>query len=320
MRPYFAFDRVLQGVLDVTGPDLRGDLSAGHRRAECGIRRFASTRCWTRAGWSGACIWTSIPRPNKATNAYTQHGSAGRGGQAHSRGRARRQSARRTARRSRSDDARRGAHALPRVRPRRASAGRRPSAVVRPEQRRVWSATSSRRPRRCSRNGSGIRRRWRPSRRTIRPDEPIPAALVMQMRRASEFGQGLEVRSQMVLARVVAVVPRPRSRSASTRTALWKEIHNRYLPYPHVDGTYRQASFTHLGQPRLRQRVLHLHVVAGDREGSVQPGSTRAICRRPAPRAAIATPIFAPGSSKPAAALVRDFLGRPFNATRGRRG
>ena len=32
--------------------------------------------------------------------------------------------------------------------------------------------------------------------------EPIPAQLVMQMRRASEFGQGLDVRGQMVFARV----------------------------------------------------------------------------------------------------------------------
>ena len=54
--------------------------------------------------------------------------------------------------------------------------------------------------RRCSRTGSGIRRRW--PRRDHSDRRPIPSKLVMQMRRASEFGQGLDVRGQMVFARV----------------------------------------------------------------------------------------------------------------------
>ena len=41
--------------------------------------------------------------------------------------------------------------------------------------------------------------------------EPIPARLVTQMQRASEFGQGLEMRSQMVFARASLSLSRPRS-------------------------------------------------------------------------------------------------------------
>jgi thimet oligopeptidase len=55
-------------------------------------------------------------------------------------------------------------------------------------------------------------------------------------------------------------------------------------------------------------------VVAGDREGPahrVRHGNLSAPGAARRYRAAV----FAPGSSKPAATLVRDFLGRPFSAT-----
>ncbi|HEY9463829.1 MAG TPA: M3 family metallopeptidase, partial [Vicinamibacterales bacterium] len=75
--------------------------------------------------------------------------------------------------------------------------------------------------------------------------EPIPARLVTQMRRASEFGQGLDVRGQMVFARV-SLSLHDRDPKRVNATTLFKEIHNRYLPYSHVDGTYRELGFTHL--------------------------------------------------------------------------
>jgi thimet oligopeptidase len=143
--------------------------------------------------------------------------------------------------------------------------------------------------------------------------EPIPARLVMQMRRASEFGQGLDVRGQMVFARV-SLSLHDRDPQRVDATALFKEIHNRYLPYSHVDGTYRELVFTHLANPGYASAyytymwslVIAKDLLTGfDVKSLSSPGAARRY--RDA--------IFAPGSAKPAATLVRDFLGRPFNAT-----
>jgi thimet oligopeptidase len=143
--------------------------------------------------------------------------------------------------------------------------------------------------------------------------EPIPARLVMQMRRASEFGQGLEVRGQMVFARA-SLSYHDRDPERLDTTAIWRDIHNRYLPYPHVDGTYRQAVFTHLGNPGyasayytyMWSMVISKDLLtAFDAKSLSAPGAARRY----------RDTIFAPGSSKPAATLVRDFLGRPFTPT-----
>jgi thimet oligopeptidase len=143
--------------------------------------------------------------------------------------------------------------------------------------------------------------------------EPIPARLVLQMRRANEFGQGLEVRGQMVFAKA-SLSYHDRDASKVDTTALWKEIHNRYLPYPHVDGTYRQAVFIHIGTSNYASAYytyMWALVIAKDLfsafEGKdlLQPGLA----------VRYKNTVLAAGSSKPSAELVRQFLGRPFNFT-----
>jgi len=142
--------------------------------------------------------------------------------------------------------------------------------------------------------------------------EPIPPKLVMQMRRAGDFGQGLDIRGQMVLARV-SLSLHDRDPKRINATALFNEIHNRYLPYSHVEGTYRELGFPHLGQTGYASAyytymwslVIAKDLLTGfDLKNLSAPGAARRY----------RDTIFAPGSSKPAAALVRDFLGRPFNA------
>ena len=142
--------------------------------------------------------------------------------------------------------------------------------------------------------------------------EPIPARLVTQMRRASEFGQGIDVRGQMVLARV-SLSLHDRDPKRIDATALYKEIHNRYLPYSFVDGTYRELAFTHLANPGYASAyytymwslVIAKDLLTGfDKSNLSAAGAARRY----------RDTVFAPGSSKPAATLVRDFLGRPFNA------
>jgi thimet oligopeptidase len=142
--------------------------------------------------------------------------------------------------------------------------------------------------------------------------EAIPEALVRQMRRAGEFGNGLDVRGQMVLARV-ALSAHESDPSTLDVARLWEGIQMRYLPFAHVPGTHREASFPHIGQAGYASAYysyMWALVIAKDLfsefDGAdlVAPGVARRY------RAAV----FEPGSSKPAADLVRTFLGRPFNA------
>lgn len=141
--------------------------------------------------------------------------------------------------------------------------------------------------------------------------EPIPAALVAQMRRASEFGQGLDVRGQMLLARV-ALAYHERDPRDLDQTALWKDIHGKYMPIPFVEGTHRQASFPHIGQAGYASAyytymwslvIAKDMFSAFDRNALTTPGVARRYRET----------VFEPGSSKPATDLVRDFLGRPFS-------
>jgi thimet oligopeptidase len=142
--------------------------------------------------------------------------------------------------------------------------------------------------------------------------QPIPAALVQQMRRASEFGQGIEVAQQMVLARV-SLSYHDRDPGMVDQNALWKEIQARAVDIPFVEGTARQASFPHIGQAGYASAYytyMWSLVIGKDLfsrfEGRdlMQPGVARTYRET----------IFAPGSSKSAADVVTQFLGRPFNS------
>jgi thimet oligopeptidase len=140
--------------------------------------------------------------------------------------------------------------------------------------------------------------------------EPIPAALVSQMRRAGEFGQGLEVRGQMVLAQV-SLSLHDRDPKGLDASALWTQIHNRYMPIPYPENSHREATFQHIGQAGYGSAYytyMWSLVIAKDMFSAfdssdlIGPGVARRYRET----------LFAPGSSKPAAELVRDFLGRPF--------
>jgi thimet oligopeptidase len=140
--------------------------------------------------------------------------------------------------------------------------------------------------------------------------QPIPETLVRQMKRASEFGQGLDTRQQMLLARV-ALTYHEGDPQGLDQTAVWREIHNRYLPIRFTEGTNRQASFPHLGQANYASAYytyMWSLVIAKDMFGSFAGKDLTA----PALGRRYLEKIFEPGSSRPAVDLVKDFMGRPF--------
>lgn len=140
---------------------------------------------------------------------------------------------------------------------------------------------------------------------------PIPTDLVRQMRRASEFGQGLEVRGQMVLARA-ALTFHERDPKGLNTSAAWKRIHDEYMPMAYPEGAHREATVPHIGQAGYASAYytyMWSLVIAKDMFSRFQGGDLVA----PGVARAYLDTVFAQGSTKPAATLVSEFLGRPFS-------
>jgi thimet oligopeptidase len=140
-------------------------------------------------------------------------------------------------------------------------------------------------------------------------NEPIPASLVKQMRRASEFGKALQVRRQMVYARYSLSVYDRDPQQVDT-TAMYKDIMNRYQKTPYVEGTHFQTSFGHLdGYSAVYYTYMWSLVIAKDLFAHFNQSNLldAEVSRK------YRDTVLAPGGSKPAAELVRDFLGRPFD-------
>ncbi|MEY2667940.1 MAG: hypothetical protein RJA59_578, partial [Pseudomonadota bacterium] len=149
----------------------------------------------------------------------------------------------------------------------------------------------------------GVLRRFA---RHVETGEPIPADLVRRLDDAEEFGKGLTVRQQMFYAAVSLELHRRDPEGLDT-TALVAGLMERYTPFRHVPGTFFHASFGHLdGYSALYYTYMWSLVIAKDlfsafqQEGLLAPGPARRY------RGAV----LEPGGSKPAAELVRDFLGR----------
>jgi thimet oligopeptidase len=145
--------------------------------------------------------------------------------------------------------------------------------------------------------------------RHVETGEPIPAALVRRMKAADEYGKGLMVRQQMFYAATSLELHRRDPEGLDT-TALVAEMQERYTPFRHVDGTYFHESFGHLdGYSAIYYTYMWSLVIAKDlfrpfREAGLMDAAVARRYRRA---------ILEAGGSKPAAELVKDFLGRPHS-------
>jgi thimet oligopeptidase len=136
--------------------------------------------------------------------------------------------------------------------------------------------------------------------------EPIPPALVARMKAADEYGKGLQVRQQMFYAAVSLELHR-RPPDGLDTTALVAELQARYTPFRHVEGTFFHESFGHLdGYSALYYTYMWSLVIAKDLFSVFQDEGILA----PETSLRYRKAILEPGGSRPAAALVRDFLGR----------
>jgi thimet oligopeptidase len=145
--------------------------------------------------------------------------------------------------------------------------------------------------------------------------EPIPAELVQQMNRAEAFGRALDVRAQMALARIsLSLYDRPPARVNTD--SIVQAVGAAYLPFPPMPETHFQASFGHLdGYSAIYYTYMWSLVIAKD----LFSGFERSDLLAPGPARRYRDAILAPGGSAPAAALVERFLGRPFSFDAWRR-
>jgi thimet oligopeptidase len=142
--------------------------------------------------------------------------------------------------------------------------------------------------------------------RHVETGEAIPADLVARMRAADEFGKGLRVRQQVFYA-ATSLRLHDRDPAGIDATALSAEQQERYTPFRHVPGTWFHESFGHLeGYSAIYYTYLWSLVIAKDlfgvfrREGLLNPAVAGRYRRA----------ILEPGGGRPAAALVKEFLGR----------
>jgi thimet oligopeptidase len=147
--------------------------------------------------------------------------------------------------------------------------------------------------------------------RHYQTDEPIPASLVQQMRRAGEFGRGLEAQRLAFLAEV-AFTLHDGSPNRRDSTGVVRDVWMKYNTlFPWVEGTYLQAQFAHLSNDLYTSAYytyLWSRVVARDLFSQFDPNNLLAtdVAHR------YRDTVLAPGGAKPAADLITDFHGRPF--------
>jgi thimet oligopeptidase len=138
---------------------------------------------------------------------------------------------------------------------------------------------------------------------------PIPSELVTRMRQADDFAKGMQARSQMFYAAVSYRFHRDVPTSSEALVALSESLQAEYSVLVPFDGTHFHAGFGHLdGYTSGYYTYMWSLVIAKDlfsafdREQLFEPD----IAARYRDR------VLAPGGRKDAADLVEDFLGRPF--------
>lgn len=138
---------------------------------------------------------------------------------------------------------------------------------------------------------------------------PIPTDLVEKARAADEFGRALNVRLQMWYA-AISLDFYNRNPQGLDQDRLVTELQEQYSPFKHLEGTHLQTAFGHLdGYSAVYYTYMWSLVIAKDmftafkKDGLTNP----AIAQK------YRDTVLAASGSKPAAAMVQDFLGRPYS-------
>jgi thimet oligopeptidase len=145
--------------------------------------------------------------------------------------------------------------------------------------------------------------------RHYKTNEPIPAELAQKAKAADEFGRALNVRMQMFYA-AISLNYYNRNPQGLDTTKLMAQLQERYTPFKYVADTHMQTAFDHLnGYSAVYYTYMWSLVIAKDMftEFTADGLTNPEIARK------YRDTVLGPSGTMPAAALVSDFLGRPYS-------
>jgi thimet oligopeptidase len=137
--------------------------------------------------------------------------------------------------------------------------------------------------------------------------ETLPASLIAKMNAASAYGRGRWLQRQLLYS-TYSLQVHNQSPATIDFDALQKADEQRFSPFTPVDGDRSYASFTHLTgyasnyYTYVLDKVIAIDFFSQFDRRNLLDGPTAMRYRRA---------VLEPGASKPAADLVKDFLGRP---------
>lgn len=138
--------------------------------------------------------------------------------------------------------------------------------------------------------------------------EPIPTELVERIRAARQFGEGAMTSVQLFYA-ALSLHYHHRVPSDFSLLETMLELEKEYSPFPHQPDTYFFASLGHLNSySALYYTYMWSKVIAVDLFSEFE---TKGLWNRETAKR-YRDKVLVPGGSKPAEALIADFLGRPY--------
>jgi Zn-dependent oligopeptidase len=143
-------------------------------------------------------------------------------------------------------------------------------------------------------------------------NEPMPADLVARMRRAIEFSKGMRNVGDLTFARFAFAV-HDRDPKTIDPAALWREMLLADAPWLYAEGTHREASFTHLANPNYASGYYGYQWSLAIAKDILSSQFDENNLLAPGPAHRLRDLVMKPGGTKPAADIIKDLLGRPFN-------
>lgn len=147
--------------------------------------------------------------------------------------------------------------------------------------------------------------------RHYQTNQPIPAELAEKAKASDNFDRALNVRTQMFYA-AISLDYYNRNPKGLDTTKLLADLQERYTPFHYVADTHMQTSFDHLnGYSAVYYTYMWSLVIAKDMFTKFAQGGLL----NPQIAAKYRQSVLAASGTKPAADLVKDFLGRPYSFT-----
>lgn len=143
--------------------------------------------------------------------------------------------------------------------------------------------------------------------RHYKTGDPIPAELVDRMRKAESYGRGLNVSVQMFYA-LLSLSLYDRDPATIDTTQFMLDLKAKMLPFPHTPGSHFQVSFGHLhGYSSNYYTYMWSLVIAKDMFSQFKDD----LMHLPTAEAYRAK-VLSQGGKRDASELVKDFLGREY--------